>query len=367
MSVQKRREELTALNLLFCFMVLWSHCSGHPITVLDHSSWQYGLMISLQRLSFVSVSGFFFLSGVKLTLNSASTPPPSLRRYWAKRVKAIFLPYLLAVAVYYVYFVGRGYFPFSLGELAGYAIRGDLSASFYFVIALAQFVLLVPLFRWLPRRWSPLVLLPISLGITWLSALYCNEILGLLIPGAHFSYNDRLFTTYLVYYVGGCCAGQNYPRFLELLDRNRPLLTACALFFAGADLFFSWKFFVSGQSVPFLEMIHTLYQLTAIPALFAVAVRHPVTLSLLARRMDRASFSGLSVPLPGHHLVQRPGLAAGDRAGVCPVPAAGGHRLLPHLFRRYVLAVGACSGAASPHPQTLKFRGPYHEKIYGRI
>ena len=76
MSVQKRREELTALNLLFCFMVLWSHCSGHPITVLDHSSWQYGLMISLQRLSFVSVSGFFFLSGVKLTLNSTGSLLP---------------------------------------------------------------------------------------------------------------------------------------------------------------------------------------------------------------------------------------------------------------------------------------------------
>ena len=234
MSVQKRREELTTLNLLFCLMVLWSHCSGHPITVLDHSSWQYGLMISLQRLTFVSVSGFFFLSGVKLTLNSASAPPPPLGRYWAKRWKGIFLPYLLAVAVYYVYFVSHGYFSFSLRDLAGYMIRGDLSSPFYFVIALAQFVLLLPLFRWLPRRWSPSVLLPISLGITWLSALYCNEILGLLIPGAHFSYNDRLFTTYLVYYVGGCCAGQNYPRFLELLDRNRPLLTACALIYAGA-------------------------------------------------------------------------------------------------------------------------------------
>lgn len=119
MSVQKRREELTTLNLLFCLMVLWSHCSGHPITVLDHSSWQYGLMISLQRLTFVSVSGFFFLSGVKLTLNSASAPPPPLGRYWAKRWKGIFLPYLLAVAVYYVYFVSHGYFSFSLRDLAG--------------------------------------------------------------------------------------------------------------------------------------------------------------------------------------------------------------------------------------------------------
>ena len=92
MSVQKRREELTTLNLLFCLMVLWSHCSGHPITVLDHSSWQYGLMISLQRLTFVSVSGFFFLSGVKLTLNSASAPSPPLGRYWPSGGRAFSCP-----------------------------------------------------------------------------------------------------------------------------------------------------------------------------------------------------------------------------------------------------------------------------------
>lgn len=47
---------------------------------------------------------------------------------------------------------------------------------------------------------------------------------------------------------------------------------------------------MSGQNVPFLEMIHTMYQLTAIPALYALVVRHPVALSPLARRMDRASF-----------------------------------------------------------------------------
>ena len=64
MAEKKRLSELSVLNLLFCFMVLWSHCSGQPITVLEHSSWQYGLMICLQRLTFVSVSGFFFLSGL---------------------------------------------------------------------------------------------------------------------------------------------------------------------------------------------------------------------------------------------------------------------------------------------------------------
>ena len=265
MAEKKRLSELSVLNLLFCFMVLWSHCSGQPITVLDHSSWQYGLMICLQRLTFVSVSGFFFLSGLKLTLSSA---PLQLGRYYRKRVISVFLPYLLAVAVYYVYFMRHGYFGFSLPDLIGYAIRGDLSAPFYFLVALAQFVVLVPLFRWLARRWS---------GITLLSAQYLNDMLHLLSPALNFAYGDRLFTTFLVYYLAGCCAGRNYEAFTQLLRDNFSLLAVLAAFLAAADVFCSWQHFVNGQPVPFLETLHTLYQLAAIPALYAL-------------KMDRASF-----------------------------------------------------------------------------
>ena len=287
MAENKRLSELSVLNLLFCFMVLWSHCSGQPITVLDHSSWQYGLMICLQRLTFVSVSGFFFLSGVKLTLSSG---PLRLGRYYGKRIKSIFLPYLLAVAVYYMYFMRHGYFGFSLPDLIGYAIRGDLSAPFYFVVALAQFVVLVPLFRWLARRWSPVILLPIALGVTVLSGQYLNDMLHLLSPALNFAYGDRIFTTYLVYYLAGCCAGQCYQEFVELLQKNLRLLVGCALFLMAADAYCSWQHFVNGQPVPFLETLHTLYQLTAIPALYALALRFPIRLPPLAQKMDRASF-----------------------------------------------------------------------------
>lgn len=288
MSQTKRKTELSELNLIFCMMVLWSHCSGQPITVLDHSSWQYGLMICLQRLTFVSVSGFFFLSGLKLTL-SKRTPLP-YGRYLLGRVKTIFLPYLLAVTVYYIYFVRHSYFPFSLPDLIGYAVRGDLSSPFYFVVALAQFVVLTPLFRWLSRRWSPALLLPLGFGITLLSGQYFNDLLHAISPALTFLYNDRLFTTFLIYYLAGCCAGQNYDRFLELLRSNRPLILVCGALFAAADVFFSWGHFVHGQAAPFLELLHMLYQLSAIPAIYVLVLDHPHPLRPLAQRMDRASF-----------------------------------------------------------------------------
>ena len=72
MAVQARRTEISLLNLLFCLLIVWIHCCSHPISVLDRSSWQFALILALQRLAFVSVHGFFFLSGVKLTLGGGT-------------------------------------------------------------------------------------------------------------------------------------------------------------------------------------------------------------------------------------------------------------------------------------------------------
>ena len=68
------------------------------------------------------------------------------------------------------------------------------------------------------------------------------------------------------------------------------LLAVLAAFLAAADVFCSWQLFVNGQPVPFLETLHTLYQLAAIPALYALALRFPIRLPPLAQKMDRASF-----------------------------------------------------------------------------
>ena len=251
--------------------------------------------------------------------------------------------------------VGRGYFPFS-GGAGGVCDPGatcpppsTLSSPW------PSSVLLVPLFRWAPRRWSPSVLLPISLGITWLSALYCNEILALLDPGCTLCLQRPAVYHLSGVLCGGCCAGLNYPRFLELLDPEPSLLTACACFFAGADLFFSWKFFVSGQSVPFLEMIHTPVPAHRHPRPVRRSGAPSVHLPPLAWRMDRASFSG---SICTHSLVITWFNDLAWRLGIGRVSVQfllrGGHRLLPHLFRRYVLSGGCFLRCGVPSPSNFK-------------
>lgn len=289
MTAGKRKTELPWLNVAFCAMVLWSHCSAHPITHLDHGSWQFLFVYLLQRLSFVSVYGFFLLSGLKLTLPRAKQP--TLLRYWKGRAKSIFLPYLLAVLVYYLWFVyWMRYFPFSWSDLGGYVVRGDLSSHFYFVIGLFQFVVLTPLFRWLSERWSPHILLPFALGATWLSAQHLNDLLRVLWPQLSFRYADRVFLTYFFYYLAGCYIGRRYDDFVASLKHNKGLIAALFVLFAGADLVFTALHVTGTRSVPFLEQVHMLYILSAILFCFLLASLVKRELPGWLAKVDKASY-----------------------------------------------------------------------------
>ena len=289
MAPGTRKTELPWLNLAFCAMVLWSHCSAHPITHLDHGSWQYAAVYLLQRLSYVSVYGFFFLSGIKLTLPRSRRS--TLGAYYWGRVKSIFLPYVVAVGLYYLWFSQYlKYFPLSWKDFGGYLIRGDLSSHFYFVVALAQFVLLTPLFRWLVRRFSRAILLPFALGITWLSAMHLADLLEVIWPGLGFRYGDRVFTTYLFYYLAGCYVGPRYEEFLATLRGNRSLIWTCFVLFSGANLLLCWLNYTGRRSVPFLEQVHMLYLLSAILACFLVATYLPKIMPLWLQRVDKASY-----------------------------------------------------------------------------
>lgn len=283
-----RRAELSRLNILFCLMVVFIHTASHPVSALDKLSWQYALVLIPQRLAFVSVPGFFLLSGVKLTLPRAAQP--TLGQYWLGRVNHLLLPYLLANGIYYLYFVFRHYFPFSLRDLAGYLVRGNLSAQFYFLIILFQFVLLAPVFRALARRWSPAILLPFALGLTWLSSMYFNSVLQLFVPDASFPYADRVFPNYLVYYLAGCCIGQHYERFRALLKENRPLIAALCACFALADGIISLLAFSGRRSAPYLEIVHTLYILSAILFFYDLALRRTAPIPAPLQKIDRASY-----------------------------------------------------------------------------
>lgn len=289
MSTRARKTELQWLNLLFCAMVVFVHCASTPVAKLERSSWQFLAVFLPHQLSVISVYGFFLLSGIKLTLPRRRQP--GLGEYWRGRAKNILLPYAVAVLVYYLWFVYvRHYFPFSLKDFWGYLLRGDLSAQFYFVIALTQFILLTPLFRWVTERYSPLVLLPVALGVTWFSTQNLETLIPVLFPDASaFFYGDRVFTTYLFYYLAGCYIGRHYEEALALLRSNRKPIYLLSGLFAALYLYFKVRS-ARGAWVPFLDQIALLYILCTLPALLLAADRFNRPLPAWLNKVDGASY-----------------------------------------------------------------------------
>lgn len=289
MATKNRLPELSWLNIAFCAAVVWIHTLSYPAAHLTRGSWQYALIYSVQQISLAAVYGFFFLSGLKLALSQSSASSPAA--LWTKRSKTLLLPYILAAAVYYVWFtVIRRYFSPSLSDFLGYLVRGDLSAPFYFLVALIQFILLAPLLLRLVDRFSPILTVPAAILITLLSSMYLNDILQIFAPEASFPYSDRIFTTYLVYYLSGCCAGRRYSEFLQMLEKNKTLITSITVICGTVKILLCWYSATVQKAVPFYPIASMLFHLSAILTCFHIAVHLPQALPCWLAKIDRASF-----------------------------------------------------------------------------
>jgi len=270
-------------------MVLFSHCAGHPITHLRTDSWQYAVMILLQRLSYVSVYGFFLLSGVKLTLPRSR--PIQWSKWWGSRVKTLLLPYLAANVIYYSFYCWgiRWYTP-SLKAFLSYLLHGNLVSPFYFLIVMFQFTLLAPLLKKTAERIHPAVALPAALVISWCSELYLSRLVAMVIPGYYYPWSDRTVTTYLVYYLAGCYIGKSYEGFVSWLKKRSVFITLLFGLTAGTNLFLFYRLKVLGVDSPLVPYAHLLYLSAAILFCFLLAALLDRPLPRLPARVEQAGF-----------------------------------------------------------------------------
>jgi len=288
-SSKPRKHELTWMSLAFCLMVLFSHCCGHPLTHLRNDSWQFALLLLLQRLTYVSVYGFFVLSGVKLTL--ARSRPLEWKPWFVGRIKALLLPYLAANLIYYWFYCwGIGWYTPSWEKFLDYLLHGNLVSPFYFLIVMFQLTLLSPIFKWVAERIHPAMALPVALVISWGSELYLARLVGMVIPGYEYRWGDRTFTTYLVYYLGGCYIGRHYDGFTGWLRKHPLPITALFLVTAAANLCLLYRLRVQGIQSFWVPYAHLAYLSAAILFAFLAALWLDRPLPPILNRVEQASF-----------------------------------------------------------------------------
>jgi len=134
-----------------------------------------------------------------------------------------------------------------------------------------QFYLLMPLWIKMTEKIKPFTAIAVSLSVMLIAKQYIPQLLSGFEKIS--SYNDRIFTTYLVYWTAGCYVGINYKKVCSYLEKS--LIPFAVLFIAtaSADIVFSYKTFVYGKYFAFLENLHMVYCISAIMFLFSLFTR----------------------------------------------------------------------------------------------
>lgn len=223
----KKRPELNYMNAIASLCVVLIHVLSIAIFQVERTSWQ-GMLIYLPwRLSAYVVPMFLYTGALKMAqqFSEKIITPGSYGRYCVGRVKKIYLPYAIWVVIYYLSFLRIGFVRGEVGEFFHYLFTGTLASPFYYIILVMQFYFLMPLWVWMVRHVPAWLGMAVALLVT-----FCMQGFPQLLAqfGVDFLYTDRVFATYLIFWVAGLYAGKDYERTCEGL-RGRGIQFTCAV------------------------------------------------------------------------------------------------------------------------------------------
>ena len=205
---RKRRVEISVLNTIFCLIVVLIHIMSYPVAAFSGDMLKYSLVMLPWRLCSFVVQGSIMLSGVKLFLNGKDKSP--YLKYQKGRFFGVIVPYIICFAAYYVLFVVIYDYPVDARFILKEFFTGSLVCHLYFIPLLFQFDLLLPLWRTVVNKCTPKVVIPIAIVFSFFMEMFLPQIIRTIFPGFEFLYNDRIFTTYLCYWLIGCYIGRYY-------------------------------------------------------------------------------------------------------------------------------------------------------------
>ena len=266
-----RKHEITVCSVLLCFCVLFIHGASLFISAGDKSSFIYLPVAALWRMSGFAAQGFIFLAGLRYML-SAAKGGRSVPRYYLSRLLRILPLYLIWCALYYAYDIVAEGASFDLKFFLKCLITGDLTGHLYYVPVLLQFTLLAPISLLLRKKLPASFILPVSLLLTSIFGDHLTDILSAVWPAAApFNYSDRLFTSFLIFWTAGCCAGAAYEKFCSILDNARGIIVTAFIISAAMDLGAMYYSFILGRFIWCVKQIQTLYVLCAIMFVMTVS------------------------------------------------------------------------------------------------
>lgn len=292
LNTKPRRHEISLLNVILCLAVIFIHIISYAVSAFPVGSAKYNFAMFPWRMASIAVQGFVMLAGVKFFLTGKDNVPYG--KYLKSRFKAIVVPYIFVFAVYYAFYVVIYDYPLNADFILKQFFTGSLVCHLYFIPLILQFDLLSPLWKRIVGRVSGIIVVPFCLLLGQIFEIYFPNMLSIAFDDVNFIYNDRLFTTYLFYWIAGCYIGKNYDNFLKILKEN---FAACAGAFTISVVLFGYYTYLAFNNIayiPFMNQVHCLYVICALVFLYALAVKYGTDLMQKVKLLsfvDRASYN----------------------------------------------------------------------------
>lgn len=263
--LKKRKGELSFFNAALCLIVVLIHVMSKTRGMLVPGI-EKDIMTAVWRLCTFVVQAFIFISAAKTFMNDRCE---RYAVFLVKRFKNVYIPYLAAATVYYLYFVfAEKYFSFSIKDWFGYLYHGNIAAHFYFVVVIMKFYILYPLWSLIRKKvpaWAAITAaLAITVGYGIYGHLYTDY-------DRFYEYHDVRVTTYLVYWVAGMYAGKYYDKFMDTIKRHGVLICGAFAVAASADIYTTLNERASEILLIHLDTIHMLYCMAAILMMYWAA------------------------------------------------------------------------------------------------
>lgn len=258
----EKRKEIDLVNVILCLLVMLIHILSKAVSALDRTSLQFAAVFIPSRLSSFVVQGFIFLSSLKYFMK-ISESEFNYGRFLVSRIKTIIVPYIIWNIIYYFALMKLGYFIFNPLEIIKYIFTGNMISHFYFVVVIAQFYILMPLWIKLVNNISGKILIPVSLILMISFGQYW---------GTSFQYNDRIFLKYIFYWICGCYAGLNYNKVINFIKNKKIIITVIFIITACVDSVLTWFNMAGFANIRGLENIHIVYCTLAIIFIFTVSL-----------------------------------------------------------------------------------------------
>lgn len=225
--MKRRYLELNHFNAIACLLVVFIHVVSIGISNADPSSWQAALLYIPWRLSAFVVPAFLFSGAIKMSvLFSEDFELNQYFCYIGNRVAKIYLPYVLWNIIYYTAFLKIGYVNGNAKEFFSYLLIGNLSSPFYYVVIVMQFYLLYPLWKWVTKCIPGFIAVTCAFVVTLLS-LQFGSVLQMV--QVSFPYLDRVFTSYLVFWVSGLYVGMYYSSIRKIVVKRKAGICASTI------------------------------------------------------------------------------------------------------------------------------------------